>query len=193
VRIASGEFRGAESDVSGALGSRLRAKFSAMRVFLARHAEAEPGHDIPDHARALTTTGVRESRALGAWLGAREFPPAVIRCSSATRAIQTARQIADALAVAEECVGERELYLASDGGLASVLRRASAAGETLVLVGHNPGMAQLAMRLARGGEPSGLRRLASRFPPAACAEIEFGERLADGEGTLVGFFTPDSR
>jgi hypothetical protein len=37
--------------------------------------------------------------------------------------------------------------------------------------------------------------MASRFPPAACAEIELGEpggeRVAAGEGTLVAFFTPD--
>jgi len=168
-----------------------------MRVFLARHAEAESGHDIPDHTRALTSAGVRASRGLGAWLAAREFPPQVVRCSSATRALQTARHIARTLSITEDSAGADELYLASAADLLSILRGSSVTGESLLLVGHNPGVAQLAVRLARAGEPSGLRRLASRFPPAACAELELGEPVGErpeaGEGVLVGYFTPGSR
>lgn len=165
-----------------------------MRVFLVRHGEAEPGDRMPDHVRGLTGEGRAQARALGSWLVGRLERPVVMRCSSATRALQTAEEILREVAAAESAFGEDELYLASASDLLEILRAAAREGGSPILVGHNPGMAELSLGLAAGGEAQAMRRLSSRFPPAACAEIALPDHAAGGVvtrgGTLVDFFTP---
>ena len=63
---------------------------------------------------------------------------------------------------------------------------------SLMLVGHNPGMAELAARLAAHGDPAALRSLARRFPPATLAEISLSGNAWDSiepdGGTLISHF-----
>ena len=165
-----------------------------MRVFLARHAEAEPGERISDHARVLTGTGARQASALGGWLADRVVGPGLLRCSSATRAVQTAEQILRQVSIPGSLLGEDELYLAPGVDLLAILRMAVRDGTAPLLVGHNPGMAELAIGLSTRGAPEALRRLKSRFPPASCAEIELPDHPEGGvrtrHGELIDFWVP---
>jgi len=85
-----------------------------------------------------------------------------------------------------------DLYLASAWKLFEQIRGTESGVASLMLVGHNPGMAELAARLSSRGDPAALRSLSRRFPPATLAEIELpGSSWAaiepDG-GTLISHF-----
>ena len=64
------------------------------------------------------------------------------------------------------------LYLASSWKLFEQVRETDASVSSLMLVGHNPGIAELAAKLSGRGDAAALRSLAGRFPPATLAELE---------------------
>ena len=166
-----------------------------MRLYLIRHAEAEGADDdLPDHDRPLTGDGQQQARALGVWLAQRGVRPSLVYCSSARRALETAREMLSELPRGAEPNTSRDLYLASARQLLELVRETPSAHASLWIVGHNPGMAELALRLAGQGESQALRRMAARFPPAACAQITFSHdgwhAIEPGAGKLAGYWTP---
>ncbi len=166
-----------------------------MRLYLIRHAEAEGSDDdLPDHDRPLTSDGQQQARALGVWLAQRGERPSLLHCSSARRALETARGILSELPRGALPNASRDLYLASTQQLLELVREAPSDRASLWIVGHNPGMAELALRLAGQGESQALRRMAARFPPAACARITFSHddwhAIEPGTGELAAYWTP---
>ena len=86
---------------------------------------------------------------------------------------------------------ERELYPASEQRLLEGLRAVEDDVESLMLIGHNPGVEQLALSLAGSGQKlAGLRR---KYPTGALATLEFSGRWGDlrtGSAELTNFVTP---
>ena len=97
-----------------------------------------------------------------------------------------------ALGTALEVRIEPSLYAFDVGLLLDRLRRVSADVASLLLVGHNPAMQELAERIADRGER--LDDLSRKFPTGALAEIAFGLDswidLAERPGELVRFVVP---
>jgi phosphohistidine phosphatase len=155
------------------------------RLILFRHAKAE--RDAPsgdDFDRALAPRGRREAQAMGAQLAALGVRPDLALVSSAQRTRETWELAAESLPKAEVRL-ERGLYNAE----ASAIRRlAEAAGEgvgTVVVVAHNPGLQELALRLMlHGAAPASyLSQVQRNFPPAAIAVFDIdaaGRAIADG-------------
>jgi len=89
---------------------------------------------------------------------------------------------------------QRALYLAEAPALLEILRAAPDDAHTLMVVGHNPGMAELAMNLTAGGDPEARMRLMAGFPTCALAVLAFpGEswtELTFQGARLVDFITP---
>lgn len=187
---------------------------------LLRHAKSAWPEDVPDHLRPLAGRGRRAAPAAGRWLRAEGFVPDLVLCSTAQRARQT-WQLAESglLAAGPKGVGaiapppvryEREVYQASAAGLLDLLHRQPASVRTLLLVGHEPGMSDLALTLAAAtDEPAGatdepeeateagttgaLARLRAKFPTAAVAVlVSAGDwsRLGPGRARLARFVTP---
>jgi phosphohistidine phosphatase len=143
------------------------------RLFLIRHAKAEPGVGQDDYERALTDRGRSDTRRIAALLAAREPLPAVLIHSGALRTKQTAEILSAYWPRRVELQEEVGLYDATRGML---LGRAQAISDTVDcvgLVGHNPGMGELAVTLAGHGDPSEIRRLAMKFPTCAVAVFDF--------------------
>jgi phosphohistidine phosphatase len=164
-----------------------------MRLFLLRHARAEVGSDRePDALRPLSEAGRRDASSAGTWLARRPGPPTRVLCSSARRTVETMERVVAQLPVAPDVHVLEELYLASAWKLFELARETPEGTGSLLCVGHNPGIAELALRLAGHGDPAARMRLASRFLPATLAEIELAaERWADlepGSGLLVAHF-----
>lgn len=167
-----------------------------MRLFLLRHARAEVGTDRdPDALRPLSAEGRRDAARVGDWLAARPESPALVRCSTARRALETMDRALSGLTVRPRTVASEDLYLASAWKLFEIACATEAGVRSQMLVGHNPGMAELAARLARRGrgDPASFGRLARAFPPATVAEIELpGDRWdelnVDEGGVLVAHF-----
>ena len=70
-----------------------------------------------------------------------------------------------------EIAVEDELYGATDDELLERLRRVAEGSETVALIGHNPGIQDLAITLAGSGE--GLERMRAKFPTGTLAVLEF--------------------
>ena len=127
-----------------------------VRLFLVRHAQAEPGH--PDELRPLTPAGREQARALGERLAAAS--PAVVLSSPLLRARETAAAIARATG-AELRVDDR---LAPGATLVGLLGAADGLGEPLVAVGHQPDCGEIAAALTGVAPPA--------YPPAGVAELD---------------------
>lgn len=163
-------------------------------LILLRHAKsdwADPA--LTDHDRPLAERGREAAPRMGAWLKAHGPRPDLVLCSTATRARQTLALALKELGAAPETRFDRGLYLAGGAGVLARLRQAPDEAATLLLVGHNPDLEQLARRLATTGDKPALARLAEKYPTAGLAVIELPvERWSDTGpgGWLVAFETP---
>jgi phosphohistidine phosphatase len=130
-----------------------------MRVFLVRHAHADPGD--PDELRPLSARGREEARVLAEQLAGHATPPQVVLSSPLLRARQTAQAIADATS-AELRIDER----LSPGATSELVRDAvDAVGDPVAAVGHQPDCSEIAIALT-GSDPG--------FPTGGVFELELG-------------------
>jgi phosphohistidine phosphatase len=166
-----------------------------MKLYLVRHGEAEASRDdLADRERALTSHGRDQVLALKVWLANRGVEPTLVHSSPAQRALETVDWLLSEGSVDPIRQVSDELYLASAKKLLELIRTTQSAHAALLIVGHNPGMSELALRLAGRGDPQALRRLAGGFLPAACAELVFPRSdwsaIEHREGALEGYWTP---
>lgn len=135
------------------------------RITLIRHAKAEEG-DGADMARNLNARGQRDAVAVGEWLRATQAMPAMILCSTAQRTRQTLAALGG---IVPTLLTDR-LYLASAAEMLRLLSEMDNAVQHIGIVGHNPGLHQLAAMLVRDvRDEADAERLALKFPTAACA------------------------
>lgn len=167
------------------------------RLLLLRHASSGPAAPgVDDHERSLDARGEREAASVGALLAAAKLQPALLVSSSARRALQTLERIRSQLPQPARVRVERELYLAGAQRLAACVAASEARVDTLLLIAHNPGVAELAVALSGSGDPRALRRMRAKFPPAALASLRFDverwDRIGAGAGHLVAFTIPEA-
>lgn len=142
----------------------------ARRLFLLRHAKAEP-HETEegDHSRALALPRAAEQmERAGAFLLARTAGPELVLCSDALRTRQTWERCPRFPSGPPEVRLLPSLYLAEAAAILGVLRAAPDAVRTLLVIGHNPGLHALALALA-GRARAAETRLADALPTAAVA------------------------
>jgi phosphohistidine phosphatase len=121
---------------------------------LLRHARAHwPPGRYADHDRPLDHKGIAQARAAATAIAEGAHPPDLILCSSALRTRQTAQFLREALALkSQRLICDPRLYLASPRTLIKVLQELSADARHVVLVGHNPGLSELAEQAGAAGE-----------------------------------------
>ncbi|HEX5056585.1 MAG TPA: histidine phosphatase family protein [Gammaproteobacteria bacterium] len=142
-------------------------------LFLLRHAEAGPEGAGADIERTLTERGLKSIDFIGDGLRSRGERVQRIYSSTARRAMQTARAISPFIGYAERDIVQRpELYLASPGDLLAFLYELPVECESLLLVGHNPGLQGLLRFLAT---PESLPQDSS-MATATIARLEIPER-----------------
>jgi phosphohistidine phosphatase len=169
------------------------------RLYILRHAKAvpgEPGQD--DHARPLTLRGLADAEAMARYMRKNSARPDRVLVSTSARTVQTADLVLRELEMPPRADYRDALYLASPGKILSLLQSAPAKAESILLVGHNPGLEELATLLAR--EP--VRRkererrdvLEEKFPTGALAVLDFDiarwRDIRPGEGKLADFVRP---
>jgi phosphohistidine phosphatase len=161
------------------------------RLLLLRHAKSswdDPG--LADHERPLAPRGHRAAERMAEHLRSNVSRVDLVLSSSALRTKQTLERMTDAFGGAEIAV-EDELYGATEDQLLERLRRVVDADETVALIGHNPGIHDLATALADRGVD--LDRMRAKFPTGALAVLEFDgpwRRLSNGGARLASFVTP---
>lgn len=165
---------------------------------LLRHAKSDWPDGVPDHERPLAARGRRDAPAMGRWLRAEGYGPDYVVCSTALRTRQTWELVRSELDTTPPTGFEPRVYAASVRQLAEVVGGAPVAARTLLLVGHNPGIADLALTLADAASAErertdALDRMRCKFPTAAIAVFEWpGEwdQFVPGTAQLARFVTP---
>lgn len=112
-------------------------------LIVMRHAKSGWDMPVPDKDRPLNARGRGAATQIGNWLRAQGITPDEILCSSATRT----RETTERLGVTCDATYIDALYLASSDQIMAQLQKA--AGESVLIVGHNPGIAEFAERLAQ--------------------------------------------
>jgi phosphohistidine phosphatase len=164
-------------------------------LHLLRHAKSSRTDDsLDDHARPLASRGRRNAKTMGRFLSGQEIELDRVRCSTARRAVQTWRRLAPAMPPAIEEILDEALYLANRDELLELVRRESDAVASLLLVGHNPGLAELALALCSDDPEPDLQRIAAKFPTGAYAAIALDcdawRDVRPGCGRLLAFQVP---
>ena len=159
-------------------------------LILTRHAKSSwSDPTLDDFDRPLNGRGKRSAKAIGEWLADAGHVPGEIILSGARRTMDTWTGISKALPSEVAMRSEPALYHASAGSLLAVLRGASA--RTVMLIGHNPGIADFADRIVKGRVD--LPRFGD-YPTCATAVIRFPAeawRDVDWEtGDLADFVVP---
>ncbi len=151
------------------------------RLYVLRHAKSSwDDPSLGDHHRPLSGRGRRAADAIGRHLRAEGIEPELVLCSSSARTRETLARIGFQGRV------ERELYGAGAGELIARLRDVPASVESVLVIGHNPGMHDLALALADGPH--------DKYPTGALATIDLDvgswSAIVPGCGRLVDFVRP---
>jgi phosphohistidine phosphatase len=158
---------------------------------LLRHAKSSWGEaGLADQKRPLAPRGRRDAARMAHRLAELDAPPNLVLCSSAVRTQQTLALIRPALGQAALEVSD-DLYGASAAELLSRLGELPDEIGSVLVIGHNPGLQDLALELAAGGDQR--PQLEAKFPTCALATLEFQGRwgdLAAGACELTGFVIP---
>jgi phosphohistidine phosphatase len=173
------------------------------RLMLLRHAKTE--HDAPsghDQDRRLDERGRLDAAAIGTWIARHPPLPDTVLVSTAVRAKQTWEIARDAIkdAVREQLQQPQvelldELYGAEPAQLLRIIRMAAATDPArLMLIGHNPGMHELALMLAGSGDAAAKKSLEDNLPTAGLAILDFAtedwNEVAFRRGKLMRFTSP---
>ena len=160
-------------------------------LYLLRHAKAEGHSPMGDHGRRLTEhRGVPEARAAGKalkhMLDKREVD--IVLASDSARTMETAHVALKEAGVECEPRATSAIYAADVSTLLEIVQSLRAGAKAVLLVGHNPGIEDLAFELAKGDQPfsgmptSGL--IALDFDIAAWTDVQ------PHSGRIAHYFTP---
>ncbi len=162
---------------------------------LMRHAKSawDLGIDA-DHMRPLNERGRRAVPVVGSYLAQLGFVPDLVLCSTATRTRETLDRLLRDFPEAPEIRYEQGLYLASGETCLERLRRLGKRWRRVLVIGHNPGLQDLAAHLVSEADRALAGRIADKFPTAALAFLECAleqwSELGPGSVRAARFVTP---
>ncbi|MCP1197903.1 histidine phosphatase family protein [Notoacmeibacter sp. MSK16QG-6] len=143
------------------------------RLYLLRHAVAAwPQPGMKDFDRPLEPTGLGDAKRLGGVMRARQLVPDRVLCSTAVRARQTWGELAKGLGTDPERATYLDELYHSDIGTYSDLITEAAGDGSLLVVGHNPMMEDVALAFSADGEPAAKRGLRAGFAACGLAIID---------------------
>lgn len=160
------------------------------RLILTRHAKSSWDDPLmSDHDRPLNARGRGAATDLGGWLASRGYLPQEVLCSDAVRTRETWEGIAPAIPAAPQVTLKPTLYHAGPDVMLAVLRHATA--ETVLMIGHNPGIAEFAQRIvASPPQHPGFARYPTGATLVATFEVESWADIGFGQGATRDFIIP---
>jgi phosphohistidine phosphatase len=160
-------------------------------LVLLRHAKSAYPTGVPDHARPLAERGVREAALAGDWLRANLPAIDAVLCSTATRA----RETLERSGIDAPVRYVDRLYGATAGTVIEEINHVSDDVSTLLVVGHEPTLSEVAIILA-GADDSDtvvLERISEKYPTSSIAVLRIDggwEHVEPGSAALVDFHVP---
>jgi phosphohistidine phosphatase len=163
-------------------------------LYLLRHATAVPQQEGGlDRERPLEPRGRRAAQAIAGWIAEHQLAPALVLCSPALRTRETLDLVAGALAHPPRILFEEELYLATAARQLNRLRQVPADTPSVMVIGHNPGLYELALHISEVSGGPLMARLGS-FPAGALAIFSLAvdwSGLERRRARLAQVVTPD--
>ncbi|MGK4584376.1 SixA phosphatase family protein [Kitasatospora sp. HPMI-4] len=163
------------------------------RLVVLRHAKSARPEDVPDRDRPLAPRGRRDADRAGDWLRALDLLPDLVLCSPTRRTRETWELVAARWAVAPAVEYDERLYGAPPEEITDVLREVPVDARTVLLVGHQPAVQELALELTGEAVGDHLDRLREKFPTCAAAVLELHipwGKLTAGSALLRDFVVP---
>jgi phosphohistidine phosphatase len=159
-------------------------------LYILRHAKAVPEDRDGDAERPLAKRGRKVAAVVGDYIAGLKPPPRLVLCSTSLRTRETLDAVLPSLDPPPEVSYEDKLYLASAERLIERLQHLPERANSILLIGHNPGLHQLALTLARETGD-----LAEGFPTAALAVLRLDgawDALRPHHAKLIDYRTPKS-
>ena len=164
------------------------------QLLLLRHAKAVPSSPSGDFERELAPRGRKDAARIGAYLQAEGLVPEHILISPARRTTETADLVREAFSRQPPLEGDRTLYLAEPHAIIEAIRATEPEIDRLLVVGHNPGLHDLAVRLIASGDVETRERVNEKLPTSGLVVIDLPfddwSRLHANAGRLERFVTP---
>ncbi len=164
-------------------------------LIILRHGQARnAGISEHDHNRKLTSKGREEAIWAGEALADRNIIPECILCSTATRTRETLAEAQVSFAEKPAVNYSEKIYNASENELFNQIAMIPENIKKLMVVGHNPGLYQLALSLAKEGDKQMHNNLQMEFPTCSLVVINFeGEwvNIGHAHSKLALFLTPE--
>jgi phosphohistidine phosphatase len=166
------------------------------RLMLFRHAKSAWPDGVDDLERPLAKRGRKACSLMGRYMADEALVADLAVVSTARRARESWELIRPAFAQDIVEHDESRIYEASASAILDVVGETGPGVHTLLLVGHNPGLHELALKLIRKGSPSDLSRLRRKYPTAGLVVIDFEivrwSEASEILGRLERFQTPKS-
>lgn len=165
------------------------------RLLLLRHAKTE-GHEIgkDDLARVLIERGRDDAARMGAYIASHSLVPAHVILSPAARCQETWSQMASAMKPAPGIQTSDQIYDATPDDIFAAVTGAPADAQSLLIVGHNPGIHEAAVRLIASGNIDARELVREGMPTSALVIIDFAfddwRKVHPQSGRLERFVTP---
>ncbi|MEU6258141.1 histidine phosphatase family protein [Streptomyces sp. NPDC047043] len=164
------------------------------RLVVLRHAKSDWPAGVPDHKRPLAARGRRDAPAAGRALAEIDCLPDLALCSTAVRARQTWDLASGQWGTPPPVRHDPRLYAAEVSDLLTVVHEVPTEVETLLLVGHNPGLEELVLELAEDSLDDALDEVKVKFPTSAIAVLAWHgttwQALAPGTALLTDMIVP---
>ena len=144
-----------------------------LRLMLLRHAKAVAESAGGDHARALSPRGKHQAAEIGRYMLAEGLLPDAMLASDSVRTSQTWALIQGCFSPAPVVAFERTLYLAHPRSLLTAVHAAGAGCRNVLVIGHNPGLADVADALTGYGDRYAAARMRQKYPTCGLAILDF--------------------
>ena len=167
------------------------------RLLLFRHAKAE--RSIPggaDRDRSLIDRGRKDAARIGAYMAGHALFPDRVLVSPATRAQETWKHAAKAFRPVPAATSVEKLYDATPHAVMTAIGDVPNSAHTVLVIGHNPGLHELALMLIASGDVDARESLREKLPTSGLVIIDFAfdhwDKLHPRSGRLERFVTPKS-
>ncbi|WP_405672821.1 SixA phosphatase family protein [Streptomyces sp. NBC_01530] len=167
------------------------------RLVVLRHAKSAWPEGVADHQRPLAPRGRRDAPAAGRALAEADCLPDLALCSTAVRTRQTWELASAQWGTPPPVRPDPRLYAADVRDLLTAVHEVSPEVETLLLVGHNPGLEELVLELAGDSLDHALDEVRTKFPTSAIAVLAWHgatwDALTPGTALLTSVIVPRGR
>ena len=170
------------------------------RLLLLRHAKSLRDDAMRDRDRPLNERGRTDAPCMGVYMHRHRYLPDAVLCSPARRTVETWNLLAPELAARVEVRFPESLYLASAAMIVKLIRSTESTAAAMLVIAHNPGLAECAGMLARPATDARERKreteLQNKFPTCALAVLEFEmtswKDIVAASGVLTDYARPKS-